>query len=45
MGFREFTEPGLRLMDLARDEHIDQIEPAIRELVAMVAAIELPEHV
>jgi len=45
MGFREFTEPGLKLMNLARDEQIDQIEPAIRELVAMVAAIELPEPV
>ncbi len=45
MGFRDFTEPGLKLMNLARDEQIDQIEPAIRELVAMVAAIELPEPV
>ncbi len=45
MGFRDFTEPGLRLMNLARDEQINQIEPAIRELVAMVAAIEVPEPV
>lgn len=45
MGFREFTEPGLKLMNLAEDKQIDQIEPVIRELVAMVAAIELPEPV
>lgn len=45
MGFREFTQPGLRLINLVRDEQVDQIEPAIRELVSMVAAIKLPEHV
>ena len=45
MGFRDFTEPGLKLMNLARDEQVDQIEPAIRELAAMVASIELPEPV
>lgn len=45
MGFRDFTEPGLKLMNLARDEQIDQIEPAIRELVVMVESIELPEPV
>ena len=45
MGFRDFTEPGLNLMNLARDEQIDRIEPAIRELVAMVAAIEVPAAV
>jgi PAS domain S-box-containing protein len=45
MGFREFTEPGLKLINLARDEQIDQIEPAICELAAMVALIELPEPV
>jgi hypothetical protein len=43
MGFRDFTEPGLHLMNLARDERADEISPVIRELVAMVAAIELPE--
>ena len=45
MVFNEFTEPGLELMNLARDEQIDEIEPAIRELAAMVAAIELCEPV
>ena len=45
VGFRDFTEPGLKLMNLARDERADEIAPLIRELVAMVAAIELPEPV
>ena len=45
MGFREFTEPGLELMNLAHEEKTDQIDPVIREITEMVAAIELPELV
>ncbi|NQV22907.1 MAG: response regulator, partial [Rhodopirellula sp.] len=45
MGFREFTEPGLELMNLAHEEKNDQIDPVIREITEMVAAIELPELV
>ena len=45
MGFREFTEPGIRLMQQAREERTEEIESTIREISAMVAAIELPEPV
>ena len=45
MGFRDFTEPGLKLMNLAREERTDEIASAIQELVEMVAAIEIPEPV
>lgn len=45
MGFREFTEPGIRLMQQAREERTEEIESTIREITAMVAAIELPEPV
>lgn len=45
MGFSDFTEPGLKLMDLARKERTDEISSLIEELTAMVAAIEVAEPV
>lgn len=45
MGFSGFTEPGLKLMNLAREERTDEIAPLIEQLTAMVAAIETGEPV
>ncbi|MDA1166073.1 MAG: response regulator [Planctomycetota bacterium] len=45
MGFRVFTAPSLKLMELVRMEQLEQIEPVIRELTSMVAAIEVRQPV
>jgi|GEM_PF-2553981 HPt (histidine-containing phosphotransfer) domain-containing protein len=42
MGFEEFTEPGTRLMTLARQGRIERIEPVLRQIVEMTAAVDVP---
>jgi chemotaxis protein histidine kinase CheA len=45
MGFHVFTAPSLKLMELVREEQFEQVEPVIRELASMVAAIEIRQPV
>ena len=42
LGFRDFTEPGVRLMTLAREKRLEELGPVLELIQQMVDSIDIP---
>ena len=44
VGFGSFTEPAKRLEQFAKDGRVDEIEPAIKEVLELAGRVDLPSN-